>query len=135
MNKKIYHSLNYRGLINKTDAEHIFGIIHDSDWGKDIIMSDQFILHKIKNGIEGISLSQNHFDLVYFDAFAPQVQPELWEKSIFYQIFNSVNYGGCLITYCAKGSVKRDLAAAGFIVESLEGPPGKREITRAIKSE
>ena len=71
---------------------------------------------------------------MYYDAFAPRVQPELWTEEIFAKIFSAMNLGSVLVTYCAKGSVKRALKLVGFEVESLEGPPGKREMTRAKKT-
>ena len=73
------------------------------------------------------------YDLVYYDAFGPRVQPELWTEELFLKIFNSMNEEGVLVTYCAKGEVKRILKRVGFTVKSLPGPPGKREMTQAIK--
>lgn len=73
------------------------------------------------------------FDLVYFDAFGPRVQPELWEASIFEMLYNAMRPGAILVTYCAKGQVRRDLIAVGFYVEKIPGPPGKREMLRATK--
>jgi len=73
------------------------------------------------------------FDIVYFDAFGPRIQPEMWTLSIFEAIYNLLSQDGILVTYCAKGSVKRALKEVGFKVESLPGPPGKREMTRAVK--
>ena len=134
LGRKIYKNLNYPDLLDKKDATNIFAKIHNSAWEKDINLSDLFIIHKIKKKIQDTILPPKHFDLVYFDAFAPQIQPELWEKSIFSKIYSSLKQGGCLVTYSAKGSVKRNLTSAGFVTESLEGPPGKREITRALKN-
>ncbi|MBK6338506.1 MAG: hypothetical protein IPF63_02630 [Bacteroidetes bacterium] len=71
---------------------------------------------------------------MYFDAFAPEIQPELWSLLLFQKIYDAMEYGGMLLTYCAKGQFKRDLRSVGFTVEGLPGPPGKREITRATKS-
>ena len=76
---------------------------------------------------------QPTFDLVYFDAFAPSAQPELWTQEVFQSLFDAMNSGGALVTYCAKGSVKRTLKKVGFQVEALPGPPCKREMTRAWK--
>ncbi|HCY25287.1 MAG TPA: SAM-dependent methyltransferase, partial [Cryomorphaceae bacterium] len=73
------------------------------------------------------------FDLIYFDAFAPSAQPELWTDEIFEKMFKILAVDGCLVTYCAKGVVKRSMKAAGFEVERLPGPPRKREMTRAWK--
>ncbi len=91
-------------------------------------------LKKLKTTIQNFH-PEEKFDLIYFDAFAPSVQPELWTEDIFSKIFNMTNESGALLTYCAKGSVKRALKASGFAVESLPGAPGKREMVRAIKRE
>ncbi|MDC3346951.1 MnmC family methyltransferase [Schleiferiaceae bacterium] len=73
------------------------------------------------------------FDLIYFDAFAPSAQPELWSDGVFENMYRVLATGGVLTTYCAKGVVKRSMKAAGFEVEALPGPPRKREMTRAWK--
>jgi len=73
------------------------------------------------------------FELIYFDAFAPNVQPELWTNGIFEKMFAMLEPGGILVTYCSKGDVRRAMQAAGFIVEKLPGPRGKREMTRALR--
>jgi len=74
-----------------------------------------------------------NFDIVYFDAFAPEKQAELWISEIFLKIYNFLKPGGILVTYCAKGVVKRTIKSVGFQLETLPGPPGKREMIRAIK--
>ena len=74
------------------------------------------------------------FDLVYFDAFGPRVQPELWDQAMFERMYEILSPGGILVTYCAKGSVRRAMIACGFEVERLPGPPGKREMLRARKT-
>ncbi len=76
----------------------------------------------------------DEFDLVYFDAFAPEKQPELWTENLFSRIFQSMTSHSILTTYSSKGMVRRNLKAAGFQVEKIQGPPGKREMTRAYKS-
>lgn len=83
--------------------------------------------------IEDAQLPQQFYHLVYFDAFAPNTQPELWQVSIFNRIAESVVQGGILVSYCAQGQFKRNLKQAGWTVESIPGPPGKREMTRAYK--
>lgn len=80
-----------------------------------------------------VALPDNSFDLIYFDAFSPEAQPELWEQDVFEKCFRILAHEGILVTYCAKGRVKRALKSAGFTVENLPGPKGKREITRALK--
>lgn len=77
--------------------------------------------------------SSDRFDLVYYDAFSPQAQPELWTEDIMKKIFSMMKPGGVLVTYCAQGQFKRNLKASGFTVERFPGPPGKKEITRAFK--
>jgi tRNA U34 5-methylaminomethyl-2-thiouridine-forming methyltransferase MnmC len=84
--------------------------------------------------IQEMALEAGTFDLVYFDAFAPKVQPELWETMIFKKLYDALVPGGILVTYSSKGLVKRNLREAGFAVERLPGPAGKRHITRAVKS-
>ena len=85
--------------------------------------------HNIKT-----TVIEKGYDIIYFDAFAPEKQPEMWEQSLFNSLYQILNEGGILTTYCAKGIVRRMLQSAGFIVERLAGPPGgKREILRATK--
>ncbi|NNK28682.1 MAG: SAM-dependent methyltransferase, partial [Flavobacteriaceae bacterium] len=74
---------------------------------------------------------EDQFDLIYFDAFGPRVQPELWTKEIFKKMFLALKHNGVLVTYSAKGSVRRNMLEVGFAVERLPGPPGKREMLRA----
>ena len=74
-----------------------------------------------------------HFDVIYFDAFAPEKQPEMWTQEIFDHLFSLCNKNAIITTYCAKGVVRRMLQSAGFAVERLPGPPGKREILRGRK--
>jgi len=106
---------------------------HELSWGEEHIMvPEYFMLQKIKNTVEDFK-SKDKFDLIYFDAFAPSSQPELWTVSIFEKMYKHLNKNGILTTYCAKGQVKRDLKSVGFTIESLPGPPGKREMTRARK--
>lgn len=103
--------------------------------------SPWFTLHKIEGDFtrlfhseEARQTSLSGYDIIYFDAFAPEKQPEMWEQSLFNSLYEILNKGGILTTYCAKGIVRRMLQAAGFTVERLPGPPGgKREILRATK--
>ena len=83
--------------------------------------------------MEQVILPDDHFDIVYFDAFSPEAQPELWTPEIFEKIFRAMKTGGILTTYSCKGIVKRAMKAAGFKLEKLPGPPGKREFLRATK--
>jgi len=90
------------------------------------------VLHKRKSDLLQTTFSRK-FDVVYFDAFSPAVQPEMWTHDIFARLFAAMNPGAILTTYCAKGSVRRNMQSAGFAVERLPGPAGKREMLRAKK--
>jgi tRNA U34 5-methylaminomethyl-2-thiouridine-forming methyltransferase MnmC len=79
------------------------------------------------------SFPENHFDVVFWDAFSPRSQPDLWTESAFERVFASMKSGGLLTTYCAQGQVRRNMKAAGLVVEKIPGPPGKREMMRAFK--
>lgn len=104
-----------------------------SDWDKFINVDSSFSLKKYNKDILKENLPQNYFDIIYFDAFSPESQPELWSASLFEKIYESMTDQAVLVTYCAKGEVKRILKKIGYAIESLPGPPGKREMTRATK--
>lgn len=124
--------LNYIACLNATDFEEEFEKMHCSSWEVDIPISEDFILKKRQQDFLEITDS-NSFDLVYFDAFGARVQPELWTEIIFKKMFDALKSEGILVTYSAKGSVRRAMQAVGFEVERLPGPPGKREMLRAMK--
>ncbi len=109
-----------------------FENLHRAPWEQDVPITPTFSLKKKKADFMAIS-EKEAFDLVYFDAFSPRVQPELWTENLFAKMFAALDSGGILVTYSAKGSVRRALQAVGFKVERLPGPPGKREMLRAIK--
>lgn len=118
---------------NTTDSA--FQKIHHCDWNKEILISTHFCLKKIEANfsLNYESILSDSYDIIFFDAFAPDKQPEMWTQEIFNTLFLHTNNGGILSTYCAKGSVRRMLQQAGYIVERLAGPPGKREMLRATK--
>jgi tRNA U34 5-methylaminomethyl-2-thiouridine-forming methyltransferase MnmC len=104
-----------------------------SDWDKIIEVDSSFNLTKYYKNIVTENLPKNYFDIIYYDAFSPESQPELWSSIVFEKIYESMTEQAVLVTYCAKGEVKRILKKIGFTLESLPGPPGKREMTRATK--
>ena len=116
----------------------LFKQLHTSPWQEDVQLTPHFTLRKMEkdaNQLEVESTFNFQFDLVYFDAFAPEKQPEMWSQELFNCLHVLLDEGGILTTYCAKGVVRRMLQTAGFIVERLPGPPGgKREILRARKT-
>lgn len=122
--------LNYPKLLNV--ASDLFMKLHNTCSPQQI--TPDFYFRKTIGKIENIELETNYYDLIYYDAFSPSVQPELWTEELFAKLFASMRNHSILTTYCAKGSVKRAMKAAGFELESLSGPPGKREITRCLKS-
>lgn len=125
LEKNIYHQLNY-GM--DSDSLQQF---HECEWGKAIQFSPTFSFTKHQSKIENIELPVTSFDLVYYDAFAPNSQPEMWTPDIFNKLKSSMARPSILTTYCSKGEVRRTLKSVGFNVEKLPGPPGKREMLRA----
>ena len=115
------------------EIKNIFQQLHTCDWENEISVSEYFTLHKIKNTLQEVQL-ENSFDLIYFDAFGPRVQPEMWTKDLFSKIYSATKQNGCIVTYCAKGEVKRTLKKVGYTVETLPGPPRKREMVRGLKN-
>jgi tRNA U34 5-methylaminomethyl-2-thiouridine-forming methyltransferase MnmC len=129
----IINKLNYPDILKlKEEERNLFYRIHNEKWDANIKLTGNFRFIKIKNDITGYQIPFI-YDLVYFDAFAPDKQPEMWSKDIFQKVYRNLNRNGILITYCAKGIVKRTLQSAGFQVEGIPGPPGKREMIRACK--
>lgn len=113
-----------------------FEALHSAPWEEDSVISPYFTLRKLQADFtkEAPEAFGRPFDLIYFDAFAPEKQPEMWSQELFNRLYVSMNSGGILTTYCAKGVVRRMLQTAGFTVERLPGPPdGKREVLRGRK--
>ncbi|ADV47718.1 protein of unknown function DUF752 [Cellulophaga algicola DSM 14237] len=124
--------LNYIEQLKAQTYEDLFLKMHASDWEKPIKLSPTFELIKEQKDFMHIK-NEGAYDLIYFDAFGARVQPELWTEDIFKIMYAALNKNGVLVTYAAKGSVRRAMLAVGFTVERLEGPPGKREMLRATK--
>jgi len=124
--------LNYVDRLKAGSNQPIFDQIHQSDWEKEISLSATFSVLKKQQRFQDISI-KNQYDLIYFDAFGPRVQPELWTEEIFKKMYDSLKLNGILVTYSAKGSVRRAMIYVGFRVEKIPGPPGKREMLRGVK--
>jgi tRNA U34 5-methylaminomethyl-2-thiouridine-forming methyltransferase MnmC len=129
----IYTKLNYADTEPDEATRAMFLQIHKAPWGEPIALRENFTLHKIISTLELYKAARERYDLIYFDAFAPSKQPEVWLPANIEKIYELLKPRGIVVTYCARGQFKRDLKAAGFEVESLEGPPGKKEMTRAVK--
>lgn len=124
--------LNYLALLDAKEKELEFVNMHEGNWEEKLIISDSFFLTKRQQKFQYFN-EKNRYNLIYFDAFGARVQPELWTETIFQQMFEALAEGGVLVTYAAKGSVRRAMLISGFEVEKLPGPPGKREMLRATK--
>ena len=108
-----------------------FAALHAADWGTPVALRPGFVLTKRHEALQTAALHPAHYHLIYFDAFAPEKQPELWQEAIFQQLYAAAAPGAVLVSYCAQGQFRRNLRAAGWRTERLPGPPGKREMTRA----
>jgi len=125
-------ALDYCRQLGADNVEASFNKMHSSNWEEEVAITPDFSLLKQKKNFRQID-EENLVDLVYFDAFGARVQPDLWTEEIFSIMHNALKQEGVLVTYAAKGSVRRAMQAVGFTVERLPGPPGKREMLRAIK--
>jgi tRNA U34 5-methylaminomethyl-2-thiouridine-forming methyltransferase MnmC len=127
----VARSLNHHLYAGESGKE-LSDLIHTAPWDKWVSICKNFNLRKINGDISGYPLT-GKYDLIYFDAFGPDKQPEMWTPEVFASIASVTVKGGALVTYSAKGEVKRNLKACGFEVTLLPGPPGKRQIIRAVK--
>ncbi len=124
--------LNYPKTLAAAEFQAIFQQMHHCSWEAPHALSPTFQFQKYQQSFLTIeALAQ--FDIIYFDVFAPEAQPDLWDEVLLGKMYRALKPGGLMTTYCAKGVVKRRLKAVGFTVESIPGPPGKREMTRALK--
>ncbi|MCI2228950.1 tRNA (5-methylaminomethyl-2-thiouridine)(34)-methyltransferase MnmD [Polaribacter sp. MSW13] len=124
--------MNFISILKAEKESENFQKMHAVSWEEKHQISKTFSLTKRKQFFEDIE-DKDAFNLIYFDAFGARVQPQLWTEEIFQKMFEALKENGVLVTYSAKGSVRRAMQAVGFIVERLPGPPGKREMLRATK--
>ena len=124
--------LNYVDALSAEDKYSIFNKLHSTSWETETKITDDFSLCKQQKKFQKI-IENAQYNLIYFDAFGARVQPELWTEEVFEIMFKALKTEGVLVTYSAKGSVRRAMQTVGFVVERLPGPPGKREMLRAVK--
>jgi len=129
---EILNSIDYSTTLG-SECDTEFQKVHSAKWNELVRINDHFSIQKIHSKIEDFVSIQNSIDLIYFDAFGPRAQKEMWDISIFKKMYSMLKENGILVTYCANGQFKRDLKSLGFRIEALAGPPGKREMTRAEK--
>ncbi|MFT4831380.1 MAG: tRNA U34 5-methylaminomethyl-2-thiouridine-forming methyltransferase MnmC [Psychroserpens sp.] len=132
--KEELRQLDYINQLNADALAAGFEKMHDAPWGKTIKLTDNFTLQKQQKDFMDI-VDRDQYSLIYFDAFGARVQPELWTETLFQKMYDALGQNGVLVTYAAKGSVRRAMQSVGFNVERLPGPPGKREMLRAVKTE
>jgi len=119
-------------IVYELSEDPVFRSLHAAVWEQSVEITPGFMLYKRRSDLLQTEFIHN-FDVVYFDAFSPAVQPEIWKRDIFVSLYAAMNPGAILTTYCAKGEVRRTLQSVGFTVERLPGPAGKREMLRARK--
>ncbi|MGL5683292.1 MAG: tRNA (5-methylaminomethyl-2-thiouridine)(34)-methyltransferase MnmD [Marinifilaceae bacterium] len=126
-----YANLNYGECVSSQYGAY-FKALHAAPWNEDVEICPGFILHKHRADFYDVNF-QELFDVVYYDAFNPDVQPHLWSKELLQRFYNALKPGGVLTTYCVKGIVKQAMRDCGFTIKRLPGPPGKHQMLRAIR--
>jgi len=130
---ELIDQLNYRNNWDDIETKLLFSKLHQLPWDIEVQLTPLFHLKKINADFFDFPAMQESYDLIFQHAFAPVCQPELWSEPVISKFYAMLKPGGAMVTYAAQGQFKRDLKAAGFLVESLPGPSGKREMTRATK--
>ena len=128
-----WQAMDYTALDALLDCKSTHEELYNVPWNRRKEINAKFSLTKWNTTLQEFSPKAAQYDLIYFDAFGPRVQPEMWTLSIFQKLYAALNDSGIFVTYCCKGQVRRDLISAGFEVEKIPGPPGKREMLRAFK--
>jgi tRNA U34 5-methylaminomethyl-2-thiouridine-forming methyltransferase MnmC len=128
----LVETLNYCERLNRPDLIQVFGLLHSGQTEGNLMLGDYFHFEKIQCSLLDFSPGKK-FQVIYFDAFAPDEQPELWTVDVFMRLFQCLVPSGLLVTYSAKGQVRRTMQAAGFSVEKLQGYFPKKEMIRAVK--
>lgn len=128
--EEVYSKLNYGKLLT---SEEVFGVLHEAAWNEEVRINESFFLQKIHASWNDFLLQENFYQVLFYDAFAPGKQPEMWDLQLLQKCYSGLKEGGMLVSYCARGQFKRDLSSCGFQVETLPGPPGKKEMVRARK--
>lgn len=129
----ITQQLNYCEALEAPSWQPVFESLHSGEWNKTQEITDLFSFKKIHAPLAEYTPTEP-INIIFYDAFAPAAQPELWTQEVFEHMLNILAPDGMLVTYCSKGDVRRALQAAGFSVEKIPGPPGKREMIRASKT-
>jgi len=132
LEEAVWAHLNYA---TEPAQKERFARLHQSAWQEWVEALPQFYLKKLNTTLQTVALQAATFDIIYFDAFAPSKQPDMWTLPMLEKVVKALKPGGVFVTYCAKGQLKRDLKSLGLEVETLEGPPGKKEMVRGVLPE
>ena len=133
LKESIYSTLNYEESVSVKGFDNPLMKLHEADWEVEAPLSSSFSLKKLETSLQEVVIQFEH-DVIFFDAFAPSKQPELWGRPMLEKVIINLSQAGAFVTYSAKGQLKRDLKYLGLIVESLPGPPGKKEMVRGVLS-
>lgn len=129
-----YSVLTFPSLVSDfEEGEVLFKALHQAPWDVEVDLHPQVSVQKLQATFETVAVQRSDFDLVYFDVFGYQFQPHLWSEAIFKTAYDSLKEGGMLVTYACRNPIKRNMKAAGFTIEIVAGPPGKREMLLAYK--
>lgn len=131
LEESIVEMLNY-GEVVWPDRKELYSLLHTSSWNKPVSITSNFTLHKIQGDANLVDFP-TAVDVIFFDAFAPDKQPALWTPELFAKLYAHTAVGGLIVTYCAKGEVRRGMQSVGFSMQRLPGPPGKRHILLGVK--
>ncbi|WP_158962866.1 tRNA (5-methylaminomethyl-2-thiouridine)(34)-methyltransferase MnmD [Myroides fluvii] len=129
-----YELLTFPSLLPEfQEGEDLFKALHRVPWNREVSLHPQVNVHKLNATFETVKIQKCDFDVVYFDVFGYQFQPHLWSEAIFKTAYDSLRPGGVLVTYACRNPIKRNMKTAGFTIEIVPGPPGKREMLLAYK--
>jgi tRNA U34 5-methylaminomethyl-2-thiouridine-forming methyltransferase MnmC len=132
LDNHLVNELNYIGQLQRPGAKPAFELIHRCPWQMEVLLNSFFHFKKVRDTMQHHVFDKT-FDLMFYDAFAPAAEPQLWTDALFVKLYDALSCDGQLVTYCCKSSVQHTLKEAGFVIEKLPGPPHKRENLRATK--
>lgn len=133
ISKEQASQLNYSSLIQGENIQDWFHLLHEKSWDEHHKLNNFFSFRKIHQSLKEYALGRDKYDVIFFDAFAPNKQSDMWELDILTKIYQSMKIDGAFVTYCAQGQLKRNLKSINMEVETLLGPPGKKEMVRGLK--
>lgn len=129
---QVVEGLAHPKALEQPELDQGFKVMMGAAPDQQVVLTGGFSFRWLKQGVHQLERSEA-FDLVYFDAFAPDIQPDLWTEEVFRKVHRAMLPGAILVTYCVKGDVRRAMQAVGLVVERLPGPPGKNQMLRAMR--